>query len=144
MANYKEPYEDLAEYFKNSLSEAGLETFGVDVKVLANDKLKEIGKVKKANDLINFLTDYDVVIEFNEEVFERLEDSQKQLIADELVTCIHYNTEKDKINIENPDIATFSGIIDRYGAEVCINTKKVVGEVFDQLKDEKEAEKETV
>lgn len=140
MSNYREPYEEYAEMFNRSLSDAGLEQF-VDVKVLVNDKLKEIGKVRKAPKLVTYLNDYDAIIEYNEGVFEQLEDHQKEIMVEELVAQVHFNNDTGAIKITKPDIATFSGVLNKYGTEVYFRYANTVKEIFSQ-KEDKEKEME--
>lgn len=135
MPNYREPYEDHQRMFDEALERTDLKRV-VDVKILANDKLKEMGKVRKANNIVNYLNNYDVIIEFNEYVFEQLEEHQQQIIVDELIAPIHFDTDKNKVIINKPDIQTFSGIINKYGFEVYSNVNNVVKEALTQKEDD--------
>lgn len=142
MSNYKEPYGEHVEMFENKLEEANLKGV-VKIKCIANDKLKKvIGDVKKAQKIVKYLNDYDVIIEFNEEVFEQLSDEHKDIVADDLIAKIHYDFDKDKINIINPDVSTFTGILNKYGTEEYLRVNEMIKEIRNQLADAK-AEEET-
>ena len=76
----------------------------------------------------------------NETVFDQLADVQKVIIADEALAGIHYDIEKDKLVISKTDFSTFSGLLQKYGAEQCIELKELVKLIYAQ---EKNSEVET-
>ena len=65
---------------------------------------------------------------------------QKVIIADEALSGIHYDTEKDKLVVSKTDFTTYSGILRKYGAEQCIELKELVKLIYAQ---EKNSEVET-
>ena len=69
MANYQEVNETTQEMFTNAISESDLSRY-LKITVLANNKLKELFKIMKANDILKYMTDDDVIIVLNEIIFE--------------------------------------------------------------------------
>ncbi len=129
MAKFHEVFPDIQEKFTNftnnidSLRE-------VNIKILANNSLKEIGKVIKANDLLKHMTQEDVIIILNEEIFEQLEEESQTIIIEELIARIYFDFEKSKLSIINPDIIGFSGVIQKYGFNKYYETKLLIKELF--------------
>ena len=114
MAKFEEVFEDTQALFTNFTKEIDNLT-QVNIKILANNRLKEIGKVVKANDLLKHMTNEDVIILLNEQIFEQLEDEQKTMVVEELIARIYFDDEKDKLTIVSPDVNTFSLLLRKYG-----------------------------
>lgn len=129
MAKFEEVFEDTRVLFTNFISKIDSLT-EVNVNILAVNKLKEIGKVSKTNDLLKYETDYDVYIFLNERVFEQLEDEQKLMVVEELIAQIYFDAEKGKVTLIKPDFTTFSLLLERYGSEKCLNLKNLIREIF--------------
>jgi len=142
MAKYSAVFDENEDIFKEIIGSADLERL-INVKVLANNTQKEIGKVMKTNDLVRFMTKQDVVIIINETIFDQLEDNQKRLIADELITWISYNSETDKVVITKPDITTFGSILRKYTFEVYERLHETIKSLYDAKKND-EAENPVV
>jgi hypothetical protein len=135
MAKYTTIYDENDNIFKDVIAIADLERL-VNVKILANNTQKEIGKVIKTNDLVRFMTKQDVVIIINETIYDQLEEKQKRLVADELVTWISYDTERDRVVITKPDITTFSGILRKYTFEVYERLYETIKSLYDKKKND--------
>lgn len=140
MAKYEEVSEMNADIFKEIVSEVDLERV-VNVIVLADNRQKEIGKVTKANPLVKFMTNEDVIIIINEKIYDGLEDEQKRLVADELVTWIGYDFEKDKVNIVKPDINVHTGVLRKYTFPIYERLQETIKSLYD-AKNNQEAEEE--
>ncbi len=140
MAKFEEVFKDTQELFSKLITKADLERF-VHIKILANNRLKEIGKVVKANDLVKHMTNEDVVILLNERIFEQLEKEQQTMIAGELLASVSYDTENDKLIITKPDVHTYSGLLRKYTYakyEVLLQSIKTL---FQVEKDKEDASK---
>ncbi len=87
----------------------------VQIKVLGNDRLKEIGKVVKANDLLKHLAGEDIVVLINERIFEQLEDEQKLMVIEQLIAPIHFDAENSRLTIVKPDVNTYSLLLRKFG-----------------------------
>ena len=114
MAKFNEVYEDTQELFSNFINQID-SLSEVSVKILGNDRLKEIGKVVKANDLLKHMTNEDAIVILNEKIFEQLEQEQKMMVVEELVARLYFDSEKGKLSIINPDVNTFSLLLRKYG-----------------------------
>lgn len=137
MAKFEEVFVDTQALFATHISESGLEQV-VNIKVLANNTLKEIGKVVKANDLLKHMTNEDVIILLNEVIFEGLEDEQKKMVVEDLLAQVYFDPEKDKLTLIKPDFIAFSLIIQKYSFEKYLVLKESIKTLFN-VAEEQEA-----
>ena len=114
MAKFEEVFEDTQALFDGFINQIDNLT-EVNLKILAQNRLKEIGKVVKANDLVKHMTNEDIIILLNEQIFEQLEEEQKLMVVEELIAQVFYDVEKEKISIIKPDVNTFSLLLRKYG-----------------------------
>lgn len=133
MAKFEQPFEDTKSIFDGVIVNSDLDRY-VNIEVLVNNRQKEIYKPIKTNDLTKYKTNVDVFLVINEKVFDQLSEVQKVIIADEALSGIHYDTEKDKLVVTKTDFTTYSGILRKYGAEQCIELKELVKLIYAQEK----------
>lgn len=142
MAKYEEPFEDVQEVFDNIIQTAEIDRY-MSIRILCDDKMKKIGKVVKANDLVKHIGGDDVIIIINQKIFDQLEPELQVMQAEELLAGISYNTEKDKIEITKGDVETYSGILRKYGYHEAANGQKYPYEILkESIKTLYNAEKE--
>jgi hypothetical protein len=139
MAKFEQPFEDTKAIFDGVIVNADLDR-NVTIEVLVNNRQKEIYKPIKTNDLTKYKTGIDIFLVINEKVFDQLTEVQKVIIADEALSGIHYDNEKEKLIVSKTDFTTYSGILRKYGAEQCIELKELVKLIYAQ---EKNSEVET-
>ena len=131
MAKFDELFDDVQEVFDNAVNRTTLER-QVKIKIVANDKLKEIYKVVKTNDLTKYLSDdIDVVIIVNQVIFDQLEDDMKDIVADEALAYINFDPEKDKVTLGKTDLNTFTPILKKYGFEAYEQVQEVIKSLFE-------------
>ena len=114
---YDEPYEDVQKVFDDIIAKTDLGNY-VSIRILTDDKMKKIGKVVKATDLIKHIGGDDVIIIINQEIFDQLPENLQVMQAEELLSGISFNTEKDKLEINKGDVDTYSGVLRKYGYDV--------------------------
>lgn len=136
--NYTDVSTDTQKLFNRLIDEADLQRV-INIKLLGCNELKQIGKVVKANDLLKFMTDNDVIILINEIIFDKLEQDQKELVAQELIAYVGFDFEKGKLVITQPDVNTFSLLLKKVGSDKYLQIQEVIRLAFEQLKD-KESE----
>jgi len=113
MAKFEEVFEDTQALYTGLILNADLSR-GVNIKILANNKLKPIFKVVKANDLVKHMTSEDVIILLNEKMFEQLTPEQKIIVAEESLCAISFDYDTQTLTIKKPDVMTFSGVLKKY------------------------------
>jgi hypothetical protein len=139
MAKYEQPYEDTTDLYDKIIEKTGLKNY-INITVLNNSKAKEIFKVNKANELLKYRTNDDVIIVINENAMDKLTPEQKEMVVVESLASIHYNVEKDRLEISKPDVVTFSGILSKYGFENWNNLRETINLLFQS---EKQTQEET-
>jgi hypothetical protein len=137
--NFTDVSKETQKLFTTLIDDANLERV-INIKLLSCNELKQIGKVVKANDLLKFMTDNDVIILINEVIFDQLEGDQKELVAQELIAYVSYDFEKAKLVITQPDVNTFSLVLKKVGSDKYLRIQEIIRLAFEQLK-EKEADK---
>lgn len=135
MAKFEELDEEIQALFSEVIGITDLERF-VNIDIIGNDRLKEIYKVQKANDVTKYLSknDTDVVVIVNQLIFNQLPKDLQEMVAMEAITYIGYDSEKDKVLIAKPDVNTFSSILKKYG----YNNYEVMTESIKSLYDKKQ------
>ena len=134
MAKFEEVYEDTLKLFNNHIANSTIPSF-LKFKILSNEGLKETpGKVSKAQDIVKFMTNYDIIIQINEPIFDDLNDNQKDYIVKDLLAQIHYDLEKDKLNILKPDVTTFSGVLRQYDIDIYLGIKDTITSLMEERK----------
>lgn len=133
MAKYEEPFEDTTDLYDKYIEKAGLSNF-INITVLTNNKAKDIYKVNKANELLKYRTGDDIIIVINENVLDKLDEADKEMVIEESISSIHYNTEKDRIEISKPDVVTFSGILSKHGFEKWNRVRETISLLFESEK----------
>ena len=139
MAKYEQPYEDTTDLYDKIIEKSGLKNY-INITVLNNSKAKEIFKVNKANELLKYRTNDDVIIVINENAMDKLTPEQKEMVVVESLASIHYNVDKDRLEISKPDVVTFSGILSKYGFENWNNLRETINLLFQS---EKQTQEET-
>jgi len=141
MAKFEEVYEDTLTLFQKHIDQTSIPRM-VKIKILSNDAIKkEFGKVSKTSDIVKFMTDYDVVIQVNEPIFDQLEDKQKEYVVRDLLAQIAYDMEKDKISIVSHDITTFSGVLRNFDIDTYLSIKESIITLLEQKQIEADSKK---
>lgn len=130
MAKYEEVSEQNEDIFKALISEADLERY-INVKILADNRQKTVYNVVKANALLKHMTAEDVIIIINETIFDKLEDNQKSIVADEAIAYIGFDFEKDRLIISKPDLTTFKGIIRKYSFPIYERLEETIKSLYE-------------
>lgn len=133
MAKFEEVYEETLDIFKTYVNQSGIPTF-VNIKILSNSNIKDFGAVTKSQDIIKFMTDYDVIIQINEPIFDKLEEEQKTYVVKDLLARIVYDSDKDKVCVNQPDVSTFSGVLRQYDIDTYLGIKESIVTLLEQKK----------
>ena len=134
MAKFEEVYDETLKLFNTHISESSIPSF-LRIKILSNESLKDIpGKVSKSQDIVKFMTNYDVIIQINEPIFDDLNDDQKEYIVKDLLAQIHYDMDKDKVNILKPDVTTFSGVLRQFDIDTYLGIKETISSLVEERK----------
>jgi hypothetical protein len=139
MAKFEEVFEDTLELFQKHIDESSIPKF-LKIKILSNNNLKkDFGVVSKSQDIVKYMTDYDIIIQVNEPIFDQLENTQKEYIVSDLLAQIVYDMDKDKVSIVKPDVNTFSGVLRKYGIDTYLSIKESISVLLEQKQIEEDA-----
>jgi hypothetical protein len=133
MAKFEEVYQETEDIFKTHITKSNIPSF-IKIKLLSNNTLKDFGSVTKSQDIIKFMTDYDVIIQVNEPIFDQLQEDQKEYVVKDLLACIIYDMEKDKLSISQPDVTTFSGVLRQYDIDTYLGIKESIVTLLEEKK----------
>jgi hypothetical protein len=137
MAKYLEIGEDTQKIFDEVIMKTALDRM-ITIKLIHNPALKkEIGKPCKAHAHMKHFMDVDVVIEINEDIFFKLADNQKLMVAEELVTQIRFDTEKETVKIDKGDVQTHLLFLKKHGLDNYEALRLSVEQIKEKLKEEK-------
>ena len=103
MAKIFETSKEFLELAQSKFEDAGL-MHTVSLRVLSTKKSKNVLKVSRANAILNGVTQDDVVLVIYEEALDRLSDEFKEKLMEGVFSNVSYDSEKDKVIVEN-DIA---------------------------------------
>ncbi len=131
---------DIADLAQEKFENTGLAQIGIDLKVLSVTKSKSILKVQRANATTHFLTKKDVVLLVYEEAFDRLSDEHKHILMEGAISNISYDTEKDKLNVDNDFSREIFRMRRKYTNYVDIAEESYI--VIEQIEDEEKQRKE--
>ncbi len=125
--------KDVNDYFSNIFdTKTSLGNY-VNITLLTDNKQKKLYKLKKLDPISVFLGKTDVVITVNELLFDLLDDKQLDLLTEEILASISFDTEKDVIKNDPPDVSTYSGILNKYTLETWKETQEIVAAGIEQL-----------
>ncbi len=123
----------------------------VSFKLYNAPNLKELYKIIKRDDLakIENPNTSDVTIYINEDIFDKLEDLNnkidgpdylQKICLEEILTRVSFDSEKDIVAFEKPDVVTFSTIIEKFEAKYWAyfySTKAIIQSIADKKEEEK-------
>ena len=141
MAKFEEVFEDTLTLFNRHIEDSSIPRV-VKIKILSNEGLKKgFGNVTKTQEFVKFMTDYDVIIQINEPIFDQLEDKQKEYVVKDLLGKVFYDVDKDKISILQHDITTFSGVLSKYDIDTYLSIKESIVTLLEQKQIQEDAKK---
>jgi hypothetical protein len=133
MKKFEKASEEVVKLF-NEVRDSTTIPHWIMFEVLCNNKLKELYKIIKMNDLVETLTDgLNFAVVFNEEIFDQLNDDQKKMALVECLSGVSVS-ESDAVSLEKPNFSTYRGVLQRYGHEPIIVLHESVKSLFDAKK----------
>lgn len=143
MAKFFETSDEFVDLIEEQFSKTGLDTLGINLKVVSITKAKDMLKVSRTSAVTNFLTqgETDILVTIYEQAFDRLPKDVQEMLVEMTLSNVSYDTEKDKLNIEtNPYVQIFN-MRKKYG-EVILNNLEMAYLTIQQIEDEEKERKE--
>lgn len=124
--------KDTEDLFKKVLDQTSIPK-SINFELIASNNMKDVGKVVKANEILKYMTEVDIIILLNENIFDRLEEGQKTMILEELLAQVYWDADSGKIKLIKPDVNTFSLLIKRYGIDFYLSVKESVVSILNEI-----------
>mgnify|MGYP003677988757 FL=1 len=141
MAKFEEVFEDTLGLFNKHIESSSIPR-AVRIIILSNEGIKKgFGNVSKTQEFVKFMTDYDVIIQINEPIFDQLEDNQKEYVIKDLLAKVFYDVDKDKVSILQHDITTFSGVLSKFDINTYLSIKESIVTLLEQKQIQEDAKK---
>jgi hypothetical protein len=137
MAKYTEVSDDTMELFEKVLNSTTINQDMIRIKILNCETEKTPMKIMKANDLVSFLAKdaTDIIVIVNENLLDLLQENNTEILLDELLSGIGYDSEKDKILFIKPTFNSYPEVMKKYG-NLLLNAKETVRLLLQQKEDE--------
>jgi len=142
MAEFYEPHEDTMSIFNGVIANKELDRV-ITIAIRSNNRQKEIYTIQKSSELMKAETNKEVYIVVNELIFEQLEEIHQVLVAEEAITAIVFDYEKDKLSIKKGDVGltsrgAFSGILQKFGPDMYEVVQESIKTLYNAEKEEAE------
>lgn len=124
--------KETEELFIKVLNETSIPK-SIRFELISADDMKEVGKVAKANEILKYMTDIDIIVLLNEHIFDKLAEDQKRMIIEELLAQVYWDSNSGKIKLIKPDVNTFSLLIKKYGIDFYLGVKDSIAASLNEL-----------
>jgi len=140
MSKYKELHEGTQALYDQAILQTNLGQF-INIAIFADDNSKEIFKLVKANELLKFRTQDDLIILVNEKIIDQLTPEQRVIVVQESLAGVSFDSEKDKLEIKTPDFMAHTDILRKYGFETIDVIRESIKSIILAEKQEKDETK---
>lgn len=147
MAKIFKTSEDIVELIENQFADCGLESYGLNLKVLSVAKSKDLITVAKESAKTEFLSKSQDLITLTvyETLFDRLDKETQLMLVDMYMSGIFYDSEKDKIVVDKNPLNLIINARRKYGNSILDKielVQTVIQEMAEEEKEKKRQERE--
>lgn len=135
MAKLKEVSPEILKLVQEISTEIGLSDV-VNFLTFNVEKQKEVVKLQKANNVIQNLSEKEVIIYIYEDAFDRVDDKTKYFWLRMAMDNVYYDFEKEKVSITGPTITMPLGFYQKHGNE-CAKQAELALLTIQQIEEEK-------
>ena len=131
---------DIVEFFDTIFAE---KSYPINFNFLyqTNNKLKALLKLMRIPDHLQVAMKKDIIVQFNEEYFDNLDDDTKKILIEQELDKIEFDNEKGTFKIAKSDLTTSKGVVHKYTFDVVENALELEKLFEQQLKDKEKEEK---
>ena len=133
---FEDASEDVIEGFNLILQKLDL-PFTFKACYLSSTKQKKMVTMKRLPAEYSKLLDKDVLIVFNESMYQPLDDLSKEILFEQEIAKISLDMENGNIKTVKPDLNTFSGLIKKWGIDAVAKANQVESLLSQQIDDAK-------
>ena len=142
MSKIFETDESIVNLARDRFEDTGLAHYGVDLKVMSLTKANQLVKVSKASATTEFLAKTSDCIQMfiYEEAFDKLDEKSNNLILEGALSIVSYDTEKERIVIDNAPFAEIFNMRRKYGdlyTDLLESTFELIKSIEEQKKEER-------
>jgi len=94
-----------------------LKSFPINIgfKFVGTSKQKQLIKMKKLTDDLQYIIGKDIIVYINEDVYEKFDEESKKILIEQELDRFYIDSKTGKIKTNKTDLNTFSGIVNKYG-----------------------------
>ena len=143
MAKLFESSEYVIDMVRNEFAECGLEAYGINLKIMSTVKGKDIISISKASATTEFVSKQEgmIIVTVYEKAFERLDEEKQKLFVEAALSCVSYDSEKDKILLDKSPSAMIHRMRHKYTNSI-LDTLELNELIIAQIDEEEKEEKE--
>ena len=119
-----------------TLSEDVIETFNeiyisksfainIGFKFVGSTKQKQLIKMKKLDDALQYVIGKDIIVYINEDVYDKFDEESKRILIEQELDRFYVDSKSGKIKTTPPNIVTSSGIVNKYGIDKVARANQV-------------------
>ena len=145
MAQIFETSEDIAKIVNDEFVKTGLQSLGVNLKVLSTTKSKDIFKLSKTSPTTAFLTKKDLQLVIYERAFDLLAEDMKERLIEMVLSNVSFDSEKDKLIVDTNPFNQIFNMRRKYGETILNDLESgylAIKQIEDDEKELKERQKE--
>lgn len=120
MGKIFETDENIVKMVEQEFGKTGLETYGLNLRVMSVSSQRDIIKVSKASASTEFMMKKDDIIQVfvYERAFNCLDDESANMLLEMAFSSVSYDTSKDKVSIESNPFVPLFGMRKKYGDKI--------------------------
>lgn len=123
-----EKFYDLSDDVIDTFTEIyNAKSFPINIgfKFVGASKQKQLIKMKKLTDDMQYIVGKDIIVYINEDVFDKFDDESKKILIEQELDGIWVDANSGKIKTVKPDLTTFSGLVNKYGIDKVARANQV-------------------
>lgn len=124
-----ERYEELSDDVRNKFMEVyDTKSFPIKIgfKFVDDNKLKQLVKIQKISDLYQFVIEKEVMVIFNEALYDKMENDESiKILIEQELDKLSINIDSGKIKMSKSDLVTSAGLINKYGSDAVLRANQI-------------------
>jgi hypothetical protein len=109
--------------------------FNLKIKFIGNNKMKNLIKLQKMNDVMSHITNIDLLVFINEEYFINLQESNSEILIYQELDRLQFDLNKGTFKISKYPLQTTPGVLKKYGIDAVAEANQLSDLYTDQKKD---------
>lgn len=98
-----------------------------------------IGDVTIISNKLKNVTDYDLLIVINDDIFAQLEEKYQYVVVDKMLAKVVYDLDKGMFKSSTPDFKEYSGVLEKHSYATVIEGLSEIRRIHSSLEEQKQA-----